>query len=496
MTGLLIVVCALTLAFSAGLFLHNLFRRTYDPVSLRNLFLLGYVYFFCLGTLLLLQGLDGGWFRLDSGYLPTPSGYLKFALLMPVFLGVFLLMSHIGLRWSSATKLIPRVDIDVTTPTLWAAIVPLLAISAGFSVFELAGFVGLLGAQLASGAGAAAFGLALYYALARKLNPLAWGLAGLTLLVGIVSATVGGSGRRFLLGLLLVGPWVLYFAKMRYMRPVRLMVPVGVGAGVALVLVLMYSSVRGESERDAGARLRQIAGVLTNPSVTMNTLYFTLYTDTTYNTLFILENYPDQFEHHPLHGAYWFFANPIPRVFWPGKPAALGETLQGQMSTAANLGPGIIGHGWYEAGLIGVLYYAVFFGLLLGVLDRSLAERAANPFFVVMLGSNLGNWIAMPRGDTPLFFIQWVASVVVVFVVLVVVKLFVSPISRAFTSLRIRPPALLDPGAVAHQGDSDECVLWSADGDVGDGDGVGGFSGIGYESCGAAGLVDRAVKSE
>ena len=57
-----------------------------------------------------------------------------------------------------------------------------------------------------------------------------------------------------------------------------------------------------------------------------------------------------------------------------------------------------------------------------------------------MLGSNLGNMIALPRGDTPLFLIQWFASIFVVLAVLLVVKVLVGPVGKAFPSLAILPP--------------------------------------------------------
>ena len=215
-------------------------------------------------------------------------------------------------------------------------------------------------------------------------------------------------------GLLLAGPWVLYFAKLRYARPAKLGVWMLAGGAAAMFALLVYSNIRSEEQRDAASRARQLLEAVVNPRIDLRNISYMLYTDTAYNTMFILENYPERFGYQPLHGAWWVATNPIPRAIWAGKPAALGETLRDQMDSNANLGAGIVGQAWSEAGVLGVLYYAAFFGILLGIVDRT-GGRATNPYFVVAIGASLGNMIAMARGDVGLFFIQVVASAVAVF---------------------------------------------------------------------------------
>jgi len=426
-----------------GLLIGNLYYRRWDVLSLRNFFLLGYMHFMCLGAVFLVRGIRDGTFRLDSGYLPSDTGMLLLALLGPLFLIVFLAGSAAGFRWRFGTKLLPKMELGVNTPTLAFGIVGLLGLSAAFSLLPQTGYIGLLGSQFASGAAAGAFGLAVYYVLGQRLSPLAWGLLLSTLVVGAVSTAVHGSGRRFFLGLLLAGPWVWYFTKLRYARPAKLGAGMAVGAVAALFAVLLYSNFRSEEQRDAASRARQLVQAVTNPRVDLTNISYMLYTDTAYNTMFILENYPERFDYQPLHGAWWVVTNPIPRAIWAGKPAALGETLRDQMDSNANLGAGIVGQAWSEAGVLGILYYAVFFGVLLGVVDRAMAERATNPFFVVAIGASLGNMIAMARGDVGLFFIQVVASAVAVFGVLWVVKIVIGPIGRAFPSLQVFPPGMV-----------------------------------------------------
>jgi hypothetical protein len=76
------------------------------------------------------------------------------------------------------------------------------------------------------------------------------------------------------------------------------------------------------------------------------------------------------------------------------------------MKSPANLGAGIIGHGWFEGGFVGVALYALVFGLIVGVADRAIAERAWNPYFIALMGCHLGNVFGLARGDTALFLLE------------------------------------------------------------------------------------------
>jgi hypothetical protein len=196
-----------------------------------------------------------------------------------------------------------------------------------------------------------------------------------------------------------------------------------------------------KSDTDAptiGKRADQFLDLLTNPRIDPAIIKYILYTDTVPNTLYVLENYPGNHAFMPFHGVIWFFANPIPRSVWPDKPEAFGAMLRDQMNVPPNLGPGIIAHGWAEGWLIGVFGYAVFFGLLVGVVDRAVAERVWNPYFLAVFGSGLGNVIALPRGDTPLFMIQIVAGITASGAILYLLKTL-SPVWSSF-------PVLLPPG--------------------------------------------------
>jgi hypothetical protein len=112
------------------------------------------------------------------------------------------------------------------------------------------------------------------------------------------------------------------------------------------------------------------------------------------------------------------------------------------MHVAPNLGVGIIGHGWSELSAFGVLYYALFFGLLVGGVDRAIAQRAWNPFFLSVMGSGMGNVVALTRGDTPLFMIQITGGIVFSALILYILKA-AAPVWASFPSLV--PAGMLAP---------------------------------------------------
>jgi hypothetical protein len=95
---------------------------------------------------------------------------------------------------------------------------------------------------------------------------------------------------------------------------------------------------------------------------------------------------------------------------WPSKPEGMAVVVERQMRAQANLGIGIIGHGWAEGGWLGVLGYAAFFGFLAGAVDGLIKQRAWNPYFISAIGSCLGQLVAIPRGETSLFFLLVIAG--------------------------------------------------------------------------------------
>lgn len=445
--AILSIVLLLTII---GLYIRGAVARTWDLLSWRNLFLLGFIHFYCLSAYFTATGTT-----LPEYLSLTQGGWAKLAVMMVLFLAVFLGAASYALRRPNLARVLPKVEVPVTAPAL---VVSIVALSLGGLFFSIPifNYFGVLVAQIRGQLGACAVGLATYYLVARRFNPIAWLLFFVALAMGTISSTVGLPGRRLLLGVMLAVPWMWYFVVWRYRRPASNLARVAVFFVVGVIGLIMYSPLRDMTNRTAAEeatiskRVEQFTDLLTNPRIDPTVIKYILYADTVPNTLYVLENYPGNHSFKPFHGLIWFFSNPIPRTVWPGKPEAFGAILRDQMNVPPNLGPGIIAHGWQEAWVIGVVLYAVFFGLLVGMVDRASADRCWNPYFLAVFGGNLGNVIALPRGDTPLFMIQIVGGVVASGLFLYLLKT-ISPVWASF-------PMLLPPGAAQSGQDAMEEV--------------------------------------
>jgi putative Mn2+ efflux pump MntP len=456
MESVIILESWILLAVILGVFARNNWRRTYDLISWRNLFLGGFIHFYVLGTLFTATGTT-----LPEFVRLTVGAWTKLGLMLVLFLGVYFAAASFAYKRDKFTKIVPHIELPVTAPAITTAAVVLSCLAILFS-FPMFNYLGAMVAQVRGQLSATAIGLATYYLIARRFNPASWMLFLICLAIGLVTSTVGTTGRRMLLSVLMVVPWIWYFASWRYRRPTSNFLRAAVCAAAGVLAILIYSPFRSvDAQRESTSstvakRTDQFVEILSNPKVDPEVIKYILYTDTVPNTLFILENYPGNFRFMPFHGLYWLVTNPIPRSMWPGKPEAYGGILRDQMNVVPNLGAGIIGHGWSEGWVIGVIGYALVFGLIVGGVDRALAQRAWNPYFLSVAGSCLGNVVALPRGDTALFTLQIMAGIAASALVLYCLKVF-SPIWASFSVLEVGGgPTSIDEDGAATEGQHEE----------------------------------------
>lgn len=430
MSLLLSILGVLVVLGTIGVLLYNLKTKKYELLSLRNLFLLGFAHFFGIGT----------YFTMVSGsnVYGDRGRTLLFGSIL-IFLVVFFIAQRIGIKWDSLRRVIPAVQLPVTRQGINFAILALLG--AGFlgAVLPNTGYLPALYSQLRVGMPAAAVALATYNLLARKFNPIAWLMFLGTLGFAALLSTVGDIGRRSLLGVILAVGWIWYYYSLRY-RPAG---PTAVKIGALLICgffaLVVFAGFRGHGAGSGvgrggyslQTRIQQFAEVLANPTIASGDVTSSIISDAPTNSMFIMENYPDVYPYDPFNGAKFLLSNPIPRFLWPEKPRGLGIVVQEQLQSPANLGVGILGHGWAEGGWIGVIGYAAFFGLLTAGLDNLIRQRMWNPYFLAALGSSLGNVYALPRGETSLFLLQVINSFVGVIAVLYLLKLFLGPVMLA-----------------------------------------------------------------
>jgi hypothetical protein len=432
--------------------------RKLDLFSYQSTFLAGMVFFY-YGPMVLIPLTP----EFRSVYQSDGSGWTTLAIAVVIFISVYLFFGRIGANAAWFGRLLPKLDGPVNQP----AILTVIATTAAsglffFGVSFTPGAVGLLDVFLLTlipNFMSFALGLAVVLLVRQPRNPGWWALAGGLFVVGAVVSMSISTDRRFLMGVLLVVPWALYYAWLRYRPAGPTLIVGGLGVFATMTVVLAYTNLRHNIEFQGdvvGNRLAQVQQMVSRSPFTQENFTAVFAQDTPLMTLYYIENVPDAVAYQPLHGLVFFATNPIPRALWPDKPLAMGIQMMQEVNAPSNLGTGIIGHGWVEAGWIGVLYYAAFFGFLMCAIDRTIRERAHNPYFIILMGCSMANILALPRGETSLFLVlNFYGLVAITGVTWLTFKLF-SPLLRSAGEFNFGPPPEtqdLDDSVVADNDD-------------------------------------------
>ncbi len=389
-------------------------RGTVELASLRNLFLVGYIIFQLSSatTSLLFEEYD----QLYIQY-PVYTG-LIFAFLSTVFLIFFFFSYHKGwLAKRLGQKEVRNVDISP---------IVLILLALAFCIFGLflrlvlgqVPILGVLTAQLAVGVFAAACGLVGWAWAPRPLNvPIA--ISGFLVVCFTLGVLLMQSfGRRELLTCLLAFGFASYWSAWRYLGFQRLLTRLAVIGIPALIFMAVFTAARagGERERSIGETIRAMSsvGVYDLKVGIIDLLSGQLAGG---NSLWLIENYPENYDYIPLHAVTYYVTQPIPRVYWENKPNSVGRIMveQGEFrKVGANysLGPGMIGHVAHDNPWIAVWLYGIVLGLIFRWCDQFTKTNALNPIVVVIIGSGLSQILGLARGESALFLFNATTSMV------------------------------------------------------------------------------------
>lgn len=403
---ILLIVTLLLLAFMT-------LTKRWDIMSFHVLFLVGMIQFYFL-SVAMIPVLGEEVFL--TTYRPVGEGWTLLAIAMPLFLVLYLLSRRLCRNVEFFDRFVPKCTMPITSLGLVLVILASMGVVAVTFAIRVEDLGSLFLVMIRPALATFALGLAIAYWLKNRTNPIAIaaviGLLGFALLV----ATVYNTDRRYPLSVLLIVPWMLYWCWLRYRSIAQNLLVIGIAGFLSLAFLLAYTNIRHEyapAEAGLQQRANQFQTLLTtrNPVFIRENLIRIFAQDSPANTMFIMEYYPTYYPYLPFNGLISVVVNPIPRALWPGKPEGIGTQLQRHLNLPANLGPGIIGHGWAEAAWAGIIYYALGFGLINAVLDGLLRRRAYNPYFIAALGCPLGHVLAIPRGETYLFVTMSIYSV-------------------------------------------------------------------------------------
>lgn len=404
-------VSAILMVVTMGVLVLGWMRRTIDVFSFHTMFTYGMVHFFLLSLALMpVVGYPA------NMYVPQGWGWVVMAALLPPFMLLYFYFNRVGGRMKWVDKYVPKMDYPVTTNGIMAMLIFMCVITG--LTYLVTGFQAGVGdviiLNLRPGFSAVIAGLAAALFMCNPRNPFYIAILIAITVIGVVLSTVTGADRRFPLSVMLAVAFVIYWLWGRFQSLAKLFTVLTAMGLLAFVFTLMYTNVRHEyalQEATIEKRAEQLGDLVEsyNPVFIQRNLEMLFLQDAPLNSCFLIENYPSNYDLVWFNGPWAFIVMPIPRSIWPGKPEGLGETIQRQMGVDANLAPGIIGQGWAELVFVGVAYYAIFFGLLTGAVDRLIRNRAQNPYFLIIAGCSLGNIFGLPRGGTFHFLHQWVS---------------------------------------------------------------------------------------
>ncbi len=275
--------------------------------------------------------------------------------------------------------------------------------------------------QMSVRVGAIAPIFALTFALANwyqnRTDPFRLVLLLFVLALAAFSAFSYGGGRRLLYGTLGVVPLCLYWWKLRYMKPWKVVLL------FALLLVPFaafdqaYRAVRFHGVRwGTKSKLTRSEGAKTRISMLksawsdIQTVEFARIGQKPVEAslISIQAHVVDPGSHpwakvRPLYSFYVGATMPFPRALWPDKPKNIGLTLpfdsgalrKGQRT---NWGVGVVGIGYRDGGIPALILYGFLAAFVLRFLDEVLLKNPGNPLLLGFFATASGHVILWPRG--------------------------------------------------------------------------------------------------
>lgn len=396
-------------------------------ISVRNTFLVGFIVFQVTSPIYTLATGDNGQFELSD---PEGSG-LTFLIWASVFFGVFYLAYPRLPLIKGFVKILPitRFKPGASLNIAIAVLLTIIAIVLHFGVNVP--LVGVLARFLAISFAAIASGLAAWVWAPRLYNPVYAMMSFVIVSINCLNVITGSFGRRELVAVLGCFMWGMFYSKWREARPLRAVMTLVLIGFIPTVLLALYTSVRSASEHDRSAG-EHIRAIMTEGSVSEGMMLLLNGQSAGGRSMWLIENFPENFEQRPLFTMRYAFMLPVPRAIWIGKPPPLAK----QMPYLANMlkvhrdrltvGPGIVGHAAAEGGWYALIIYAIILAYVCRFFDEVLIRSIDNPLIVLPMGSALGQVLGMPRGETGVFMFILVFSVVGSYICLVIVSKFLT----------------------------------------------------------------------
>jgi len=398
------------IALTFGLIVIPYLRGKCDVLTAWNLFLLGGVMFTGVGCLEVAYGVfhwpELQWFQ------PSKQDVSKFMLGTVCFYAT-LLFSYYKLKWPRRVAAVffnkwpPQ-----STGSLYFFLGLFLCLMLMAFLFKNVPIANALFGNVSHKAAvfATVFSFSFWYR--NKVNVAALGLFLGIFGYALLFAMVTFVGRRLLLSVAITPLICMYWLKWRYRSAKFNLVWLGFAAFLALGVAAFYSTIRHTNvmssthERSFSSIVQDIKGTSLDKAiaqVSIDWMHYVAQYTTHYSLLTIHLIDGGQAEVEPLNTLAFLATYPVPRMLFPGKPAAYGARIVTdvlRLPYATNWGLGIVGHGYQEGGIPVIMLYAVLIVIMIRVLDDALVRQPSNVYLLGILCTASPHFVSLMRGDT------------------------------------------------------------------------------------------------
>ena len=381
-------------------------RGQAELLSLRNFFLLGFIMWQLVSPILLLitrTAPDG------VNILNYNRTGVEFAILATVFIIIFLFVYEMG--W-----VVKRLAVITPMPKVIPSDLGLVGLSVTCTILAiilkfgfLVPFFGDLFARFSEGLSAVAIGLVIITMFRRKLNLAVMIVAAVVLVTDIGISVMWIGSRRPLMGVFLAMIWALYYFIWRGRSITRIMVTACVLSLGPILFMAAFSTIRYAGGTKDDRSLSDHAARIGDADIKAGLLDLVSGANIASCSFWLIETHPEELEYRHLNTLKYFIVYPIPRAIWQDKPTVMALDFAGLAGMRGvpigqfSVGPGVIGSAACEGGLYALFIYAVWLGLMARYFDELVKLNILSPVAVLIVGAGLGQWLAVPRGETGSF---------------------------------------------------------------------------------------------
>ena len=405
-------LCVVT-AINLAVILVPYIKGTGELLSIRNFYLLGFTIYQVTSGIISLTNPFSFITEITLSQKEQVAG--QFLIWIITFEALFLLCYRWGFGAKKLASVTPIIKGRTREPVLWLFAFTLLGVAIALRFAVALPYVSVITTHVGTSIAAVAAGMGAWIWIKRPLNPAAAATMALVLVIAVGIGIFGVFGRRPIVAISGCLVWGAYYARMRGLPPLQVIVLATIVGIIPTVLIAKFTAVRGQDKKSITSPVAVLVDVARG-STKRGLQDLLSGQECAAWSMWLMENYPEGYEYRPFHSIRYFFELPVPRTIYPDKPRALGEIAWKDAGVTGvtggyTIGPGVLGHAGSEGGFPMLVLYACITGLFVRYFDAVLARAPTQPFVALPIGASLGNIMGLPRGEVPNFAFEFTVGV-------------------------------------------------------------------------------------